>query len=176
MAVLDFILLSCYSVMYYIGGPSSKKIYRSHMDGSNAKVLLTLTSSPTSIAHDRSNNIIYWSDTDKILYLNLSSNAASAQMLSSVHVSRPYGLTVHSGYLYWTDIKSGGFTGGLYRARLTSSSSHVTELVLSGFMTPRGVASLDLANVLPGKSASSLLFPFKYKCHLLNMKSSLVYR
>jgi hypothetical protein len=134
--------------MYYIGGYISPKIYKSHMDGSHNMTLISLTSSPTSIAHDSANNILYWTNADAILYLYLSSNVVSAQVLSSVHVSHPYGLAILADYLYWTDQQSGGFTGGLYRTRL--NSSHVTELVLSGFRTPGGLASLDLNNLVPG--------------------------
>lgn len=132
------------------------------MDGSNIKLVKALErdSEPYSLILDRSSNVLYWvDDTDnRIKYLNLSSVDSGIQKVQqSRHINKPYELAIFRNYLYWTD-NDAGFSGGLFRLHLSGDKRHTSELVVSGFLEPNGIAALDDTNVAKGKAINLTSF------------------
>ncbi|XP_048587258.1 uncharacterized protein LOC5508390 isoform X2 [Nematostella vectensis] len=133
-------------LMYFTAGYVQTAIYKSHMDGSNMQVVMTLrnNSEPWGLALDRANNRLYWSTKidRSIHYLDLSLPSPSAQKVISNHVINPFWMVVSKGYLHWTEVNAADW-GEIYRADLAPGANHVTEIEVGDLFQPLGIDAID---------------------------------
>lgn len=115
--------------MYWFEGASgfnNPKIERADMDGTNRKVIITLSvsffQSPNGLALDKEHNRLYYvvGRSSEISFVSLSTNTRST-FLTRSSFSYPKGVALNANYIYWTEGR--GLSGAVYRADRVSGAN-----------------------------------------------------
>ena len=98
-------------------GGNTGAIKRSHLDGSDVKMLATLQSAPTSLAVDAAKNKLYWTNArGRIQTLNLNGGKIT-NLLQNLEDPHNITLDTAGGKVYWTEAN-----GRIRRANLNGKS------------------------------------------------------
>ena len=115
--------------MYWAEGTrgfNTPKIERADMDGTNRKVIITMSftyfGTPNGLALDKDQNRLYYvvGRSEEISFVSLSTNTRSTFLTRSAF-SYPKGVALHGNYIYWTE--AWGLRGEVYRADRVSGGN-----------------------------------------------------
>lgn len=133
--------------MYWAEGASglnNPKIERADMDGTNRKVIITLTffhfGTPNGLALDKERNRLYYvvGLSTEISFVSLSTNTRST-FLTRPSFRYPKGVALHGNYIYWTEGQ--GQSGAVYRADRVSVGNN--KKIVDNLRGPEDVCVYD---------------------------------
>ena len=133
--------------LYYADGV---EIYRIDTDGSN-NMRIQWSGTVTGLAVDTTQNLLYWSHNGIVQSRNLSGDSVSN--VDTVD-SKPHGLSVRNGVLYWTHVGniSDNVPGAIYSLDTSDASSIPKRLHSSTVVHP-----LDISTSPTGGGKSCVL-------------------
>ena len=126
-------------------GFNTPKIERADMDGTNRKVIITLSfsflGSPNGLALDKEHNRLYYvvGRSNEISFVSLITNTRSTFLTRSSSFIYPKGVALYANYIYWTE--GLGQTGAVYRADRVSGGN--VKKIVDNLRGPEDICVYD---------------------------------
>ena len=116
-------------------GEKTGAIHQANLNGSNAKVLKTLTAAPKGLALDRANGKLYLTNGwGKIQRMNLNASGYESNFITGL--SDPMHIAVADGHVYWTEtggrVRATNITGAKVPRNIVTGAGAVTGLAAGG--------------------------------------------